>query len=177
MTFFAQGARHSHADLLQEREARQEAQARALLRFPEHSLLTFHLNLPGPIKQSPGLHAFYDASVQRIEAALPGLERLETRGGPTGDWMLWKSAARANRLKRACLSFEQAWPVSSLWDLDVCDQEGRCSRESLGLPPRPCWLCEAPAKSCARAQVHPLAALQAKALALILAFDKDRGRR
>lgn len=79
-----------------------------------------------------------------------------------GDMAWWGVKAPAEEVKTLLCRLEDALPIGRLWDLDVLGEDGRpLSRQALGLPPRACLVCDAPAKICARERRHDLSALQA----------------
>lgn len=52
------------------------------------------------------------------------------------------------------VSLESKGHFGRLYDIDVEDKNGSCSREDLELPERKCFLCEKEAKVCARSREH-----------------------
>ncbi|MGK5640549.1 citrate lyase holo-[acyl-carrier protein] synthase [Streptomyces sp. URMC 126] len=96
----------------------------------------------------------HDAALARLRAALPGEVAHRTLEAPTGPVTLLVIAAEARRVKRACLRMEEHDAVGELTDADVV-LPVPLSRADLGRPPRPCLLCEQPAKRCVVLRRHP----------------------
>ncbi|MDD4080214.1 MAG: citrate lyase holo-[acyl-carrier protein] synthase [Eubacteriales bacterium] len=145
-------------DMTQARDARAERQLAMLAR---HScpLVSFTLNIPGPVKNGPLIREGFNHALSMAEHALEkngieALERLVTRAF-TGDEYLCALKADPLMLKRLMCVLEEADAFGRLLDLDVLDQDGRkISREAAGFPPRACLLCGRPASLCAPARAH-----------------------
>lgn len=147
--------------MLAARERRVERRRDAFARRPEGPLVTVSIVMPGPVK---------DCALSRVAAAAArgALDRLfAARGwpatvlaetnGPTGPEALVAVAAEPRALKQAVVMLEETHPLGRLWDLDVAAPGDRTiSRRDLGLAPRRCLVCDAPAHACARSRAHPL---------------------
>ena len=123
-------------------------------------LVSFSLNIPGPVKVLPLVPEAFDAGISKIEDALAdqGLPvvRREQVIQATGLEAMWAvETAGAVRLKTLMAAIEDGGGLGRLFDIDVLDAGGKkLSREDLGLPPRKCLLCEQPAHACARSRTH-----------------------
>lgn len=144
--------------MLNAREQRAALQNRLLgsCRCP---LVSFTLNIPGPVKVLPLVPQAFDAGISKIEDALAdqGLPvvRREQVIQATGLEAMWAVEADAVRLKTLMAAIEDGGGLGRLFDIDVLDAGGKkLSREDLGLPPRKCLLCEQPAHACARSRTH-----------------------
>jgi holo-ACP synthase len=155
------------AALLEARDARQ-ALLEAHRPRPGAALLAVSLAIPGAEKEPPGaLELFAWALVQAV-ARLPGARPLHSGGDALGPFALLEVPAEAAAVKRTCLAIEAARPAARLVDLDVYDPDGRqLDRAALGLPPRACLCCAAPARECIRAVRHPLPEVLVRARALL----------
>ncbi|MBK5957025.1 citrate lyase holo-[acyl-carrier protein] synthase [Rhodoplanes elegans] len=143
---------------------RRVARRRDAFALPDRALVTLSVVMPGPVKDC-------ELSRTTATAARDALDRLfAARGfsattlaaesGPTGPEALIAVAADPRALKRALVELEELHPLGRLWDLDVAAPGDRAvSRRDLGLPPRRCLVCDAPAHACARSRAHPLDAL------------------
>jgi len=153
-------------DMMRARETRATRQ-RAMLARHALPLLSFTLNIPGPVKNNPLIKegfahalALLDALFERYN--IPVLERQITRAF-TGDELLCALKACPLQLKSLLCGLEGADAFGRLMDLDVISPEGlRVSREAAGFPPRACLLCEHPAGLCAPSRAHPVEALFAE---------------
>ena len=144
--------------MLNAREQRAALQNRLLgsCRCP---LVSFTLNIPGPVKVLPLVPEAFDAGISKIEDALAdqGLPvvRREQVIQATGLEAMWAVETDAVRLKTLMAAIEDGGGLGRLFDIDVLDAGGKkLSREDLGLPPRKCLLCEQPAHACARSRTH-----------------------
>lgn len=144
--------------MLNAREQRAALQNRLLgsCRCP---LISFTLNIPGPVKVLPLVPEAFDAGISKIEDALAHQElpvvRREQVIQATGLEAMWAVETDAVRLKTLMAAIEDGGGLGRLFDIDVLDAGGKkLSREDLGLPPRKCLLCEQPAHACARSRAH-----------------------
>ena len=149
-------------DMLRCREKRAAMQQAALERY-HNTLISFCLNIPGPIKTNEDLYALYSDGVLEINSALQQadievLSRSETLAA-TGDEMLLCVDAEATFSKQLMQHIEEAHPLGRLFDIDVLDSEGhKLSRPQY----RPCLICGNQAQLCARTRRHTVAEMQAK---------------
>jgi holo-ACP synthase CitX len=136
------------ARLLAARDARQALLDRHLA-GGHAAVVSVALNAPGPAKDPPGGAALLRWALAELAVALGGhpprvLHQGEDALGP---FALLAVALPPAAVKEACLALEGAHPAARLLDLDVHPPDGRpIGRDDLGLPPRPCLLCEAPAR-------------------------------
>lgn len=132
------------------------------------ALLAISLAIPGEEKEPPGALELFTWALAQALARLPGARPLHSGGDALGPFGLLLVAAPAEEVKRACLALEEARPAARLLDLDVYQEDGRqLDRAALGLPPRACLCCPAPAHECIRAVRHPRPEVQARAAALL----------
>ena len=166
--------RHKPVDLAQIMRAREERalSQQALLLRHALPLVSFSLNMPGPIKNSPLIEEGFNLALSCVENALkvhgiPVREKLISRAF-TGDWALLACETDAFLLKRLMSGLEEADAFGRLLDLDVLDAGGsKIPRESLGFAPRPCLLCDKPAHLCAPSRAHSAKALYERARGII----------
>lgn len=161
---FTNGDRPSLEKVLRGRELRWNLQEKLLLRFPEESLLSFKLNIPGPVKRNPVILRIFQIGMEDIESLLdqknlsPLFEkRVDADTGP--EWFLVVSQD-ARALKRAMVDLEESMPLGRLYDIDVLHREMNqirsIERTEVGYPPRTCLVCGNEAKICAGARTHSL---------------------
>lgn len=147
-------------EMLDARERRAFRQ-QALLTETGRPLISFCMNIPGPIKDSPLIRRGYREGVRRLEATLrqsgiPVLRR-EEQLAPTGPELLLSADAGAEALKALCLEIEEDDPMGRLFDMDVIAPDGRkLDRET----PRCCIVCGRPGKECASRRAHSVGDLQ-----------------
>ena len=141
------------SDMLQARDERAENQRRMLEKY--HSpLISFTLNIAGPVKRDEWIECAFDEGVRRIEAQIGDLsinEVLEKRAF-TGCERLWSVCGDAETLKRRMRFVEERDALGRLMDMDVLNAQG----EKLVRPDgeRKCLLCGGSARVCARSRRH-----------------------
>jgi triphosphoribosyl-dephospho-CoA synthase CitG/holo-ACP synthase CitX len=152
-------------DMLRAREQRAERQGAAIARYGV-PVVSATVVMPGRFKDTPLTRAVMDAAEAEIATLL------EQRGWPllfcapvrepTGPEALFAVRAEARSLKHGLVALEETHPLGRLWDLDViAPASGPVTRRMLGLGPRRCLVCDAPAHECARARRHALPELMA----------------
>jgi holo-ACP synthase len=124
------------------------------------ALVAVALNVPGPDREPPGALALQAWALARLLAAVPSAQPLHSGGDALGPFALLLVPGDPLEVKRRCVGVEAAAPAARLVDLDVYGPDGvQVGRAALGLPPRRCLLCEAPAVECIRLGRHPLPAV------------------
>lgn len=155
-------------DMMRARDERVHAQNEMLAAaasFPAPTtLLSFGMNIPGAVKQTPLIRSGFLFGKERLTALLqreghPILRTHELRR-VSGDSWLCLIAAPPETVKRLAVALEDSEPLARLFDIDVLDSKGqKLSREDFSLPPRRCLLCEEAAVVCARSRAHSVEAL------------------
>ena len=162
------------AEVLEAREARVRQQDRLRERYGS-TVISFTLNIAGPVKDSPLIRRAFQAGREQLEAGLaaaklPVLERLE-RQEVTGCEALYAVEGRPREVKTLCASIEDGSPLGRLFDMDVLDPHGRkLEREEVGGGPRNCIVCGAPGNGCASRRIHGAAEVQAAARQIMEAY-------
>ena len=152
-------------EVLAARERRVERQ-RALQNACGTPLISFSMNIAGPVKSSPLIRRAFSVGRRRLEAALqtaglPVLERQE-EAGATGCEALYAVSGEAPVLKRLCVAIEDDDPLGRLFDMDVLTSAGeKLDREAVGGGERRCIVCGAAGRGCASRRVHRVEELQA----------------
>ena len=131
-------------DILRARDTRANAQRR-LLRAYRLPLVSFTMNIAGPVKSSPLIELAFDAGLEALYDALGQPAAAEVIRPATGCEALLVYDRPAAELKAACLTLETAAPIGRLYDLDVLDTDGsKLSRPE----PRTCLICGGPVTVC-----------------------------
>ena len=142
-------------DILRARDTRVNAQRR-LLRAYRLPLVSFTMNIAGPVKSSPLIELAFDAGLEALYDALGQPAAAEVIRPATGCEALLVYDRPAAELKAACLTLETAAPIGRLYDLDVLDTDGsKLSRPE----PRACLICGGPVTVCSRSRSHGLDAI------------------
>ena len=147
-------------DVLSARDRRAEAQRRMLERHGL-PLISFTLNIPGPIKTSPLIRRTFRFGEQELFTRLSaaGISPAERKATDdlTGPELLIAAPADARTLKELCLSVEDGSPVGRLFDMDVIAPDGVKLERS---EPRTCIVCGQAGRGCASRRVHTVEELQ-----------------
>ena len=150
-------------DMLRAREARAERIGRASAE-QECPLVSFTMNIPGPVKISPLIRRGFREGLRRLEAALGeagiSFSLLSREEEFTGCEALYVLYGSAGNVKRICVAIENADELSRLFDLDVIDGGAAVSRTALGFAERGCMVCGAPGRGCASRRIHDADALR-----------------
>ena len=159
--------------VLEARDAR-AARQQALLSEYGRPLLSFCMNIPGPVKDSPLIRRAFRSGLAAMKTRRLPLFACDERHAVTGPEFLCAADMDAEALKEICLALEDEAPVGRLFDMDVIDRNGRKLSRS---DERPCLICGAPGRACASRRLHPAEELQAAARRLMeghfLRHDRD----
>ena len=145
-------------EILCARDTRAASQRR-LLNVHHLPLVSFTMNIAGPVKRTPLVELAFDAGLKELQATLGQPIAAEVIRPHTGCEALLVYDRPAAELKAACLKLETAAPVGRLYDFDVLDAEGK----KLSRPcQRTCLICGAPVTACSRSRAHGLEAVTAR---------------
>jgi holo-ACP synthase len=134
------------------------------------AVVAVSLNVPGPDRAPPGALDLFAWGLARLAATFPGARGVHQGRDALGPFALIAVDDDPAGVKRGCVALETAAPSARLLDLDVYRADGQqVGRGALGLPPRPCLLCEAPAVECIRLGRHPLPAVLDRVRGLLAA--------
>ena len=157
-----------HAVTLMEMLGAREARAmRQQQLFEEYHLpvISFCLNIAGPVKNSPVLRRAFREGLERLACALLAgrldVVHREEVDQPTGCEALWVVRGDGRAVKELCVELEDRDALGRLFDLDVLDPvSGKWDRTQLGQPPRKCLVCGKEGKGCASRRLHTVEELQ-----------------
>ena len=126
------GAEAELPDMLNARERRVWVQEKLLTEY-SGVLVSFTLNIPGPVKVLPYVpEAFLCVDADALD------------------------------VKRLLVPLEDASKLGRLYDIDIIGRDGKkISRSDIGKPGRTCLLCGRPARECSRSRTHSVAELTA----------------
>ncbi len=146
--------------MLDTREERVKKQKDILSRF-NHPLVSFTMNIAGPIKTSPLIERSFFEGIRLLKESLPqeSIIHQHTDIKATGCEAIFSVKYEASKLKDICSSIEEKFRIGRLFDMDVIDTDGnKLERKNA----RNCFVCGAPGKFCAAGRIHPVSELQAK---------------
>ena len=155
-----QGQEVTITDMMFCRDRRVQIQNEFIEKY-QKPVISFCMNIPGPIKTTPlirkGFEAGKDALLHALSAA--NMEVLESRvfHDITGDEVLLCVDAPAEKIKDLTQQIEERHPYGRLFDMDVIGTDGmKLSRPSY----RKCLICDCQAQECARARRHSISEMQ-----------------
>ena len=164
------------AEILDAREQRAWIQQELLSNHTSESdcaLISFTLNIPGPIKVFPyTVWAFYEG-IRFIESCLTMHQLtlltkkiMEENTGYEAFFLI--KGTTPETLKSYMTAFEDDSSFGRIFDLDVLRPDStKVSRTELGLSGRTCLLCENPVFVCSRSCTHSAKELSEKTLSII----------
>ncbi|MBP3388415.1 MAG: citrate lyase holo-[acyl-carrier protein] synthase, partial [Clostridia bacterium] len=153
-------------EILCARDTRAASQRR-LLNVHHLPLVSFTMNIAGPVKCSPLIALAFDAGLEALYGALGRPVTAEIIRPATGCEALLVYDRPASALKAACLALETTAPIGRLYDLDVLDTDGsKLSRSE----PRTCLVCGGPVAVCSRSRAHGLEAIMGRTNAILMDF-------
>ena len=129
-------------EMLAARERRSALQTRLLQQYKK-SLISFTLNIPGPVKVPDGVPQAFATGCRRIEALLMDrlvlVQHMETIKEKTGYEAFYCIDANPEFIKTLMVTLEDQDRLGRLFDIDVIRPDGsKVSREELGRPSRTC---------------------------------------
>ena len=155
-------------DMMLCRENRAHLQEYLQQQFPGSPVLSFCMNIPGPVKTDAGIRAAFEVGKKEILSVLAernwAIEKEYEIHEKTGDE--WLAAIRADPglLKDAMCRVEEQHRLGRIFDMDVIGPDG----QKLSRPVyRTCLLCSRRAQDCARSRRHSASELFAKIKDLI----------
>lgn len=169
------------SDILDARDRRRRHELELMERHPELTLVVLTVVSPGQEKLTTQSRAVFDAGVREL---LNGLDcawhelfpELET--GPEGYFLTPSTATEA---KARAWAMEDSHPLGRLMDIDVLGRQGDqavpLSRTDLGLKPRGCLICGAPARECMRAGRHSYGQLLEKIRLMVEDYQTETGNK
>lgn len=166
----------SMQQMLLRREERAQEQRAMLEETRCAALVSFTLNIPGPVKQSPALQRAFEAGKEQLSLLFAGhILKTRTTRAVTGSELLLALDLAPEAVKSRLVQLENSHPIGRLFDMDVLDREGApLSRTALSAPRRRCLVCGQDAKLCARSAAHSPEALQSRIASLLDGYFRDR---
>lgn len=147
------------------------------------TLISFTLNIPGPVKVFDGIPEVFDRGYREImgilsDAGIAVLHEYVIRE-KTGYEAFIAADASPLTIKRLMTRLEDGSAIGRLYDIDVIKLDGsKVSREELGLFGRACLICGQPAHACSRSRKHSVEELIAHIQKMISEVNttEDKGR-
>ena len=160
-------------DILLAREQR-VAKQKELLKTYHCPLVSFTMNIAGPVKTSPLIQRGFRAGLKKLESLGSAVLAKEVIYKDTGCEGYFAVNVDAHILKAICTEFEESAPLGRLFDMDVLDESGnKLDRQGQ----RGCIVCGAPGRSCAAGRVHSVKDLQAATDKILRAHFRSADQR
>lgn len=158
--------------LLASREERASFQKELLKSYPGTTLVCLTVIMPGKVKRNLQSLIVAQAALTALVCAFgDSMLKLEVRDRQTGYEAYLETTLSHGEAKRKTCSIEDTHPLGRLFDLDVIDADGvPISRETIGLNPRKCLICDNEARYCMRNRTHTLSELSARIDEMIEAY-------
>ena len=158
--------------LLASREERASFQKELLKSYPGKTLVCLTVIMPGKVKRNLQSLIVAQAALTALVCAFGNsMLKLEVRDRQTGYEAYLETTLSHGEAKRKTCSIEDTHPLGRLFDLDVIDADGvPISRETIGLNPRKCLICDNEARYCMRNRTHTLSELSARIDEMIEAY-------
>jgi len=151
-------------ELLLAREVR-VARQKELLSKHNATLISFTMNIPGPVKNSPLITEGFRLGVRLLRGQFHSIlyqeSHTELSTGCQGYYVLQEDP---KWVKDICTRLEDSTPMGRLFDFDVLTPTGEKLSRSR---PRPCLLCGEDARICRRRGTHSLDDLEAEVQRLL----------
>ena len=150
------------------RDRRASRQAALLSRYGR-PVISFTMNIAGPVKDSPLIRYAFRSGLRQLEALPCAQLCREVIFEPTGpEALLVYETQDARLLKAFCIRLESEGEAGRLFDLDVLNANGeKLSRET----GRTCLVCGGPVSVCSRS--HGLEAITARTRTILEAFAAE----
>ena len=143
-------------------------EARSMRQFAfnrEHGLpiISFSMNIPGPVKDSPLIRRGFQVGCAMLDHRLPrnAVKHREILRAVTGWEATYVLDMDALRVKEITTAIEDELPLGRLFDMDVLGTDlNKLDREQVGGKSRNCIVCGAPGRGCASRRTHSVPELQ-----------------
>ncbi|MGN0295358.1 MAG: citrate lyase holo-[acyl-carrier protein] synthase [Lachnospiraceae bacterium] len=148
------------ADMLLCRERRVDLQNQFIRNY-SCPVLSFCMNIPGPVKTSRRIRKAFEQGKEVLLEALSAQntvihDRVEIHE-KTGDELIMAVECQADVLKKIASEIEETHEFGRLFDMDVIDVDGtKLSRNTF----RKCLICDCQAQECARTRKHSIKEMQ-----------------
>lgn len=133
-----------------------------LIRKYQKPVVSYCMNIPGPIKTNPQIRAAFLSGLTQLRDSLEqndlGVLEEHDISEVTGDEWIAAVDGDAEKVKTLTMQIEESHPLGRLFDMDVLDVNGaKLSRMRY----RKCLICGRQAQECARSRSHTVSEMQA----------------
>lgn len=166
MNIFNEGKEQNIAQVLNAKDKRVALQQKIFEKYPDQTLVDVNLNIPGPIKNNRYLEKLFNYGIKELENSWDKLgysyKLVVSLDEDTGCENFYILHLPIKTVKKTTINFEDQTELGRLFDADVLvkDKNAAISRRDLGKHPRKCFICNRPAKECARSRRHSVVEMQ-----------------
>ncbi|WP_308554778.1 citrate lyase holo-[acyl-carrier protein] synthase [uncultured Lactobacillus sp.] len=166
MNIFNEGKEQNIAQVLDSKDRRVALQQKIFAKYPDQILVDVNLNIPGPIKNNHYLEKLFNYGIKGLEQSWTELgysyKLVAYLDEDTGCENFYILNLPIKVVKQTTIKFEDQTELGRLFDADVLvkDKNAAISRRDLGEEPRKCFICNRPAKECARSRRHSVSEMQ-----------------
>ena len=139
--------------LLKAREQRFYIKQHFLAQSYARTCIEMGMNIPGLPKLGDHWQRVFDVGLERVQQKFE-LIKLEKINDMAGYYALIAIDQEARKAKFDCCEIEASAPWSRLLDIDCIGQDGRISRQSLGMRERSCFVCKRFQDDCIASKRH-----------------------
>lgn len=153
-------------EILDQREKRMYAIEETQDKYPNHSIISYKLNIPGPLKNNELFLYAFEEGLKQIKGAKMIVDWREKLTGAEAI-LIYDKAVQETKLDM--IEIEDHFPLGRLFDLDVLGSD----RKALNISPRRCLICDDPAHVCSRSRKHALDEVLEKINQIILDYKNS----
>lgn len=170
---FIEGEAITLSDLLSARDMRQQTQLNLLERYPNKTLVSMTMNIPGEIKTNTCIETIHSDGLEALKPVFPVESYLfcETYYHTTGIETYILLSESPEYVKKEMVKFESIYRLGKLFDIDILEKRHKdvfiWSRKDIGVEPRQCYICSKNAKECGRSRTHSIQDLQIALTSLV----------
>lgn len=164
-------SRISLDELLESRDRRWAFERKLIAENEGKTEIVLTVVMPGSVKRNERSLIVANAAVEALWQEL-GCEPTIIKDLKTGFEAYWLVDGNAKELKQRTCRIEESHPLGRLFDIDVLLPDATpISRQSIGLSPRRCLVCNREARFCMRNHSHTQEEIQEKINQLIKSFQ------
>lgn len=126
-------------------------------------IISFSMNIPGPVKDSPLIRRGFQVGCAMLDHRLPkeSIKFRQILPAVTGWEAIYVLDMDALSVKEITTAIEDELPLGRLFDMDVLGKDlMKLDRELVGGKSRDCIVCGAPGRGCASRRLHSVPELQ-----------------
>lgn len=153
-------------EVLDQREERMHTIQAVQAEYPKHSVISYQLNIPGPLKNDRQLLYAFEEGLKQMKEAKLIVDWRENLTGPEAI-LIYEKDADATKLDM--IKIEEEFSLGRLFDLDVTGAD----RKALDIAPRKCLICDEPAHACSRSRKHGLDEVLDKIYEIITEYQNE----